>query len=181
MYKRQIVGRPLPVPFDWGLIDALVGYLVGAVVGELTIKRPRGNVRIASLQPRMLSDYLPTSLLWGSRATAAAALLLVTTFQLLNAQATHPYAGPNAVVIGTTILAVLLSVELLQRLIVARPQPAGDPDVIRADDAIRSASVHALAGAGAALQLIICSVHVMSIGAISESRFGMWALSLIHI
>jgi hypothetical protein len=66
-------------------------------------------------------------------------------------------------------------VELLQRLIVARPQPAADPDVMRADDAIRSASVHALAGAGAALQLIICSVHVMSIGAISESQFGMWA------
>ena len=53
------------MPFDWGLIDALVGYLVGAVVGELTIKRPRGNVPAASLQPRKLSDYLPAPLLWG--------------------------------------------------------------------------------------------------------------------
>ena len=171
-----LVGRPLPVPFDWGLIDALVGYLVGAVVGELTIKRPRGNVQVASLQPRELPDYLPASLLWGSRAAAAAALLVVATFHLLNARATQPYSGPNPIVIGTTIVVVLLSVELLQRLIVARPQPAADPDVIRADDAIRSASVHALAGAGSALQLIICAVHVMSIGAISESQFVMWTL-----
>ena len=170
-----LVGSTLPVPFDWGLIDALVGYLVGAVVGELTIKRPRGDVPAASLQPRELSDYLPAPLLWGSRAAAAAALLLVAIFQVLNAQATHPSSGPHPVVIGTTILAVVLSGELLQRLIVARPQPAADRDVIRADDAIRSASVHALAGAGAALQLIICAVHVMSIGAISESQFVMWA------
>ena len=60
-----LAGRPLPVPLDWGLIDALAGYLVGAVVGELTIKRPRGNVPAASLQPRKLSDYLPAPLLWG--------------------------------------------------------------------------------------------------------------------
>ena len=171
-----LVGRPLPVPFDWGLIDALVGYLVGAVVGELTIKRPRGSVQVASLQPRELRDYLPASLLWGWRAATAAALLLVATFQLLNARAAEPTWMPHPVVIGTTILAVLLSVEVLQRLIVARPQPAADRDVIRADDAIRSASVHALAGAGAALQLIICAVHVMAIGAISESQFVMWAL-----
>ena len=171
-----MVGRPLPVPFDWGLIDALVGYLVGAVVGELTIKRPRGNVQVASLQPRELPDYLPAPLLWGSRAAAAAALLVVATFHVLNARSAEPYSMPHPVVIGTTILAVLLSIELLQRLIVARPQPAADHDVIRADDAIRSASVHALAGAGAALQLIICAVHVMAIGSINGSQFGMWTL-----
>jgi hypothetical protein len=171
-----LVGRPLPVPFDWGLIDALVGYLVGAVVGELTIKRPRGDVQAASLQPRELSDYLPASLLWGWRATAAAAFLVVATFHVLNARAAEPSSMPHPVVIGTTILAVLLTVELLQRLIVARPQPAADRDVIRADDAIRSASVHALAGAGAALQLIICAVHVMAIGSINGSQFGMWTL-----
>ena len=36
MGYAAIVGRPLPVPFDWGLIDALVGYMVGAVVGAVS-------------------------------------------------------------------------------------------------------------------------------------------------
>jgi hypothetical protein len=110
-----VVGRPLPVPFDWGLIDALVGYLVGAMVGELTIKRPRGDAPVASLQPRELRDYLPASLLWGWRAAAAAALLLVATFHVLNARAAEPTWMPHPVVIATTILAVQHTVELQQR------------------------------------------------------------------
>src|ERR671915_545973 len=31
----------LPKPFDFGLFDMLIGYLVGAVAAELTITRPR--------------------------------------------------------------------------------------------------------------------------------------------
>jgi len=48
----------LPKPFDFGLFDALLGYLLGALVAELSFKRPQGEFPSASLVPRSVSDYL---------------------------------------------------------------------------------------------------------------------------
>jgi hypothetical protein len=45
-------------------------------------------------------------------------------------------------------IAVVFVVEWLQRMIVRRPQSFVDPDVVEADDAVRSSSVHACLGVG---------------------------------
>jgi hypothetical protein len=43
---------------------------------------------------------------------------------------------------------------------VGRPQPAADPEELAVDDALRSTSVHAVAGAGLAIVLLCLSVQV---------------------
>ncbi|MGZ5353067.1 MAG: hypothetical protein ACXWX6_02760 [Actinomycetota bacterium] len=53
-----------------------------------------------------------------------------------------------ATLLVVMIVVILITVELLKRSIVRRPQPAVDEDLLRADDAIRSGSIHALVGAG---------------------------------
>jgi hypothetical protein len=45
--------------------------------------------------------------------------------------------------------------EVLQRWIVRRPQPLVEPDLLAADDAIRSQSVHSICGSGMAIQLLL--------------------------
>ena len=174
-------GEALPVPLDWDLIDALVGYLVGAVLAELTISRPKADVPTASLEPRELGDYLPPVLTWVLRAAAGVCFALVLLYHLLPAREPLENDLPPAIVIGSAILVVLIGVELLQRFIVGRPQPAVERDVVQADNAIRSASVHALAGAGIALELIMASVHIFGIGAVSEVQLVRWTLPWIAL
>ena len=69
-----------------------------------------------------------------------------------------------------------LTVELFQRYIVARRQPAVNLDLVRADDAIRSASIHALAGAGLALELLVASVVVGEIAGTFNNSLASWSL-----
>jgi hypothetical protein len=174
-------GETLPVPFDWDLFDALVGYLVGAVLAEVTISRPKADVPTAALEPRELSDYLPPVLTKSLRATSALSLALVFVYHIVPARGGIGDDLPPAIVIGPAILVVLVGVELLQRYIVRRPQPVVHGDVVRADDAIRSESVHALAGAGIALELIMASVHVAGIAVESEIQLLRWTLPWIAL
>lgn len=174
-------GEALPVPFDWDLIDALIGYLLGAVVAELTIARPKAEVPTASLEPRELDDYLPSVLTWALRVAAAGCLALVLLYRFLPAREPLENDLPPAIVIGSASLVVLIGVEWLQRYIVGRPQPAVERDLVQADNAIRSASVHALAGAGIALERIFASVHIFGIGAVSEVQLVRWTLPWIAL
>ena len=170
-------GEQLPIPFDFDLFDALIGYLLGAVGAEITLTRPRSPVPSASLAPRELSDYLPRWLTNALRASAGASLAVVMLYRALP----EPLVGvdpsmPPTLVIATAVMAVLVGVEAAQRHIVRRPQPAADADILEADDAIRSASVRALAGAGIALELIILSVHLVEIGTASTIQLLRWSL-----
>lgn len=170
-------GGQLPIPFDFDLFDALIGYLLGAVAAEITLTRPRSPVPSASLTPRQLSDYLPPWLTIALRASAGTSLAVVVLYAVLP----EPVVGvdpsmPPTLVIGVAAAVVLVVVEGAQRLIVARPQPTVEPDVIAADDAIRAASVRALAGAGIALELIILCVHVVEIGTASSIPLLRWSL-----
>lgn len=175
-------GHQLPVPFDWDLIDALVGYLLGAVCAEVTIARPKADVPTASLQPRELRDYLPPMLMKALRVTAIGGLALVVLYRVLPSRDSIDVNElPSMLVMAPTILVVLVGVELLQRYIVRRPQPVVDSDVVQADDAIRSASVRALAGAGIALELVIGSVHIFGIAVVSDVQLLRWALPWIAL
>lgn len=178
-----LAGEELPEPFDFGLFNALIGYLLGAVLAELTVRRPRAEVPTASLVPRRIADYLPARYTTILRASAGVGLVLVP---LTLALPDRPSDVAQAemlppVLILTMLVVILVGVELLQRYIVGRPQPAVGDDLLRADDAIRSASVHALAGAGIALELLIVAVEVGNLGFVSDVQFLRWTLPWIGL
>lgn len=177
---REFTREPPPVPFDFSLVDALVGYLVGALLAEITVKRPKTDVPMASLVPRDLRDYLPSFYTTTLRLAAAAALGLYPLYVVISGRE-RVDALPPAIVTVSMILLILLGVELLQRYIVGRPQPAVEADLVLADDAVRSASVHALAGAGIALELLIAAVEILGIGVTSDTRLLRWTLPWISV
>lgn len=152
-----VLGHAPPQVFSWDLVDALVGYLLAALVAELTTARPRADVRTAVLRPRRLGDYLAPRFTVTLRATSVAALALVGLAGV-SPLPVHADLLPTPVAV-TAILVVVVGVEWAQRHVVGRAQTVVGDDITRADDAIRSASVHALAAAGVALQLLVASVH----------------------
>jgi hypothetical protein len=175
----EFAGGPPPIPFDFILLDALVGYLVGAVLAEITVRRPKTDVPTASLVPRDLHDYLPSFYTRTLRLAAATALGLYPLYVVISGRERDEL--PPAIVMVSMILLILLGVELLQRYIVGRPQPAVAADLMRADDAVRSASVHALAGAGIALELLIASVEILGLAVTSDTRLLRWTLPWISV
>jgi hypothetical protein len=159
----------LPAPWPLGLFGVrswLAGYLAGVLVAEFRWARPRaGVVRSAALVPRRLGDYLPSRVLAGLRLAALAVVALVPVL------AWGPVAPPpvrelvvggrgGALATAAVTLAVAVAVEWLLRRLVARPQPAAELGDLAADDALRSASVHAAAGAGLAIVLLGLSLQV---------------------
>lgn len=176
------VGEPPPQPFDFGLLNGLVGYLVGAVVAEVLLKRPKARVPTAALVPRDLNDYIPSVLTTTLRVTAAIGLTLLMLYLAIPARVSRtPEILPPWIVMVAMILVIFVGIELLQRYIVARPQSAVEVDLVQADDAVRSASLHALAGAGIALELIIVAVEIAAIGAISNIQLLRWVLPWIGL
>jgi hypothetical protein len=171
-------GTEPPEPFDFALFDALLGYLIGAVVAEVTFPRPRSNVPSASLAPREVADYLPARIRIALRVAAGVALVLIPLYLALphrerEMEWVDMLPAPLFMIM---IEIVLVGVELLQRYIVRRPQPAVDEDLLRADDAVRSASVHALAGAGIAIELLIVAVELAGIGFVSDIQILRWTV-----
>lgn len=153
--------------FDFDLFDAVVGYLIGALLAELTLARPTPTAPAAALALRRLDAYLSPKVSTALPAAAVVGLTLVWLSRVLPASREIGDDLPATWVLVAMLLAVLVAVEGLQRFIVGRPQPVVDHDVVDADDAIRSASVHALAGAGLALELIVSSVVLVVIGVVS--------------
>jgi hypothetical protein len=180
---QAFVGNPPPVPVDFVLFDAMLGYLLGAVIAELTIKRPKADEPSASLTPRELSDYVPTGFITALRTSALIALALVPLTRLLPARQNLVNLNDFApeIVILPTILLIGVGVELLQRYIVARSQPAVESDLVNADDAIRSASVHALAGAGIALELLIVSGQFINLAVVSTLELLRWTFPVLAL
>lgn len=166
--------EPMPEPLNSYLL-ALAGYLVGALLAELTFKRPRPQRATATLAPRELPQYLPRGLSQALRAGAVLALALVGVYLLVPAREPRVEVARLA---GWVLLPVLVAmgVEMLQRYIVRRPQPLAETDLVAADDAIRSASVHALAGAGIGLQLLLLGDILHSIGFSTDVQVLRWTL-----
>lgn len=176
-------GEPPPAPFDFSPITALAGYLVGGVLAELLVRRAKPKLPTARLVPRDLRHYLPSFQIIGLRVTAAAALVLYLLYLVVAQDLAIDRADalPPPTVMVPMIVLILLVVELLQRYIVRRPQPAAQSDLLDADDAVRSASVHALAGAGIALELLIVSVEILGIGVVSDIQVVRWTLPWIAV
>ncbi len=123
------------------------------------------GTRVASLTPRLLSDYLPAHLRWGLWLAGLVAVggglagWLVSTTQ-------GPHRFGNTVTSGASLglgvagAVLALAVEALQRHVVGRSQPVVAPDLLAADDSIRAGSVHTLAGAGLAIELLVVATVI---------------------
>ena len=170
-------GSPNPV---W----AFVGYLVGAIYAELSLVRPvSAGRRSASLIPRELRDYLPHRLLWTQRGLGAlAAAGGIAAVVVPYGERSPWFERPDAVLFITVAgggAALGLGLERLQRWLVQRPQPFVEPALVAADDAIRSQSVHSVAGSGIAVLLVLCGVSAGALGAsdVQVLRWTMWVFA----
>lgn len=133
--------------FRIDFLALFAGWFVGALVAEFRLARvPRGPRRAASLTRRTGSAYLP-GVLWALVPAAALASLAVggwTLVEVLRGRSVDPLAG----VLCGVALAVAVTVILVQRQVLHRGQSAEAADLVAADNAIRSRSLHVLAGAG---------------------------------
>ena len=168
-----------PFPFIVG------GYLLGAVVAEVVVNRPRRRSGAALLVARRLDDYLPGHVLALQRSLPVVAVLLPGAFALspfpdlvpspnVEPDTLAGFAVPAAVAVGTAVV-----IEALQRLIVARRQPITSHDDLAVDDAIRSSSLHVLAGAALAMLLFTVAVEVGVLAAFAEA--SAWPVPLAWV
>jgi hypothetical protein len=169
-----------------GPIGAFIGYLVGALYAEVSLARPVHPARrSASLVPRELLDYLPRRLL---RAQRALPIVIVLGLVAIAGAPYDPQEAAEPEVLGLltgALFVVLLAagLEALERWLVRRPQPFTSPSLVAADDAIGAQSVHSLAGAGLALQLIACSGVFIGLAAsdVPFLRWTMWLPALVAL
>jgi hypothetical protein len=124
-----------------GVLQVLSGWFVGAVVAEARlVRRPAGERRSASLQPRDPAHYLsrPARL---ALPAALAVSLLVGLVSLAEAVSGPGVDGRAALLAQVAAVAVAAVVWAVRRQVLLRPQPADlPPDRQSADDAIRSRS-----------------------------------------
>lgn len=168
-----------------GPIGAFVGYLVGAIYAEVSLVRPVPARRSASLVPRELADYLPRRLVRMQRALGIAVVLGAVALGLV------PYDPKEAaepewlgLLTGAAAFAAFaVGLEALERWLVRRPQPFTSPALVAADDALRSQSLHSLAGSGLALLLVVCSgiFVVLAASDVALLRWTMWLPALVAL
>lgn len=165
-----LVVPPILVRLDvamggWNVVLATAGYALGMVVAELTSPRPEPPERAAGLEARHLEQYLPRQLIWLPRGAVVLLLAALAWSSTIDEAAdgepfaAHAGATGGALAVAAAIaVAILATVELGQRAIVGRRQPASRPDLLAADDALRSQSLHALAAAALCLDALVAFV-----------------------
>jgi hypothetical protein len=162
-------------PLGFGTI--FVGYLVGALYAELSLPRPAPAARrTASLSRRELEAYLPRWVILAQRVAAvAAAVGLVAAGMVPYSDGVHNPSSLSFAIGAVVVLALGAGLEAIERWLVRRPQPFTSPELVAADDAIRAQSVHAVAGVGLALLLLMCSGVALGLQA-SEVDVLHWAM-----
>jgi len=160
-----------------------VGYLVGALYAELALVRPVDQARrSASLVPRRLDDYLARRVWLAQRWLGGVVALgiLVSLALPYDERFTVP-SWVATVTFAAFVAAFTAGLEGVQRWLVRRPQPFTDPSLMAADDAIRSQSVHSLAGAGVSLLLFMGGGVCVLLAAsdLAVLRWTMWLPAVV--
>jgi hypothetical protein len=146
------------------------GWFVGALVAEIRLARTSfASRRAASLTARVPAMYLPRTAWWlvpglavGSVAGAVYTWVRVGTPE------------PTVWLLAGVAVAIAVVVNRVQARVVGRPQAAEAPDVVAADDAIRSRSLHVLTGGGATLVVYcICGQLFAAAHLFGEAGSGM--------
>jgi hypothetical protein len=147
--------------YRFDFLTFFAGWFVGALIAEARIDHlAYGRRRAASLVPRRPTAYLPPFFWWLvpiAGGFAAAAVLACATL----AQRGWPVAPGRAIGWTLAAAAVTVAVRRMQLHVLRRPQPVAAPDVLAADDAIRSRSLHVLASGGATL-IVYCAAGLLA-------------------
>ena len=151
--------------------SVLSGVLIAVVLSEshhLRRSAPSTTTIAASLEPRDVASYragLPTR----SLRVATAISVVIGLGSIGTA------AQAASLLFGVVSAIVLAAVEFEQRYIAVRPRPAMADDMRSADDAIRSASCHALSRAGRGLVLVLIGFQFGALAASKSSSSGLLA------
>jgi hypothetical protein len=163
-----------------GLVLGLTGYFAGAFATEVALARARASgPSAASLVPRRVEDYVDNwATRWPWELAAASAVVLVV----------HVLAGGDdlvalSAVLAATVTFIAVIVVSSLRYVARRPQPVEDDDLLAADEAIRSASMHMLAAVGLG---IACLVVAMQLWLLAASTGGWtagiaWLLGVVLV
>jgi len=137
----------------------IVALMLATLLAEVTMARParQDSHRAASLRPREVGAYLSRTLRFGPAvAGVAACATWIATLLVDESALSHVEPRPSPGEVGAGVgLAVVnpVLVTLACRWIVRRPQPLVDPDLVVADDALRTASVRHLSAMGCIVAL----------------------------
>jgi hypothetical protein len=164
----------------WSLLLMFAGYLLGSVVAELVINRPGGHQGPTMRGSRRVGEYLSHYLLVIQRSLGIACAALVGAYVLLSPFVRTPEPSVGFVAVyGSVGVGVAAVIEALQRVIIGRPRVAVNPDALALDDAMRSSSVHLVAGAGIAILIFFAAVLVSALLFFVDSPTGVITFALM--
>ncbi len=118
--------------------------------------------RAAYVRPRRPAAYLPRPA-WALLTVCAGLSVAIAITTAVLAALGRADPGAPAVFWLVAALVVAGMVRSTQLRVLRRPQPVAEPDILAADDAIRSRSLHVLTGGGVALVLYCCSGQLATI------------------
>lgn len=173
------VGLALPLGTGVPGVEMILGYLIGALAAELSESRlSREGESVASLTPRALTDYVSRRILRTLRAVAITGAVVASLYVVVPLRESD-VTGMSFVLVAAVIVAIGISVEIVLRLIVRKPQPASSSDLVAADDAIRAASIHAAVGAGIAVILLLMGTELFMLGGITDVQLLRWTFPML--
>lgn len=158
-------------------LEMMLGYLIAAILFELrsaSVTRTTGHT--AALVPRSIQDYVPRRPLMQFRVACSLAILTSIAMMVVPLRATvqDQPLGEAPWMVGVGVLLLWLINEVSLRVIAGRRQPTGSLDLVAADDALRSASMHAVLGAGIGIALLLFGASMLTFGLEAEMQLVRW-------
>lgn len=161
-YARVTTGES--DPGAWSFLLMLVGYLLGAIFAEVVVNRfwRRPGTELAGSHP--LNTYLPAYVLVLQRGLAILIASLVVAYVLLEPHTHLSVPHPTLIAsFGFAGLCLAAFIEATQRKILARRSPVTSPSDPAVEDAMKSSSVHVVAGAGVGLLLNVVGPLILAL------------------
>jgi hypothetical protein len=123
---------------------------------------------------------VPRGLTLALRGLAVLAVILIPAYALPEwSPAPGWLSRPGFAALSVAAVAVAIVCEALQRLLVARRQPALSSDQVGVDDALRAASMHAVAGAGLAMAALIVSELLFELSRAFRGLPARWTVTAL--
>jgi hypothetical protein len=143
------------------------GFLVGSVVGEVGNAVSRGpGPRSASLIARREQDYVGS---WARTWPMAVTLISLLAAPIVAAGRREPV---GAGILLAIVLAAWAAGRWCTRLVLERQRPSDDdPDVVAADDGLRSRALHAVGGA-VVLAAVWSAIALIGFGLVGDAPDG---------
>ena len=168
LYSRDYPPEPwhtLGNPGTW-----IACYALGAVLAELTRPRPfpAAGDRAAALLPRQPRQYLPGWVLPACWAAAAGAVLVTLALRWLPLQDEPTGADRSGLLVAASAVDMAALLHVVIRVVLRRRQPYASTEQLAVDDALRSACLHRVAGAGMAFVLLVLAGAVWNLAVVVD-------------